>query len=124
MHRNIRSFGGDPENITIFGESAGGASVNYQVKRRRKIDFNKQIEAESSQNVTGPINFICFCQRSCGPDSVPSQQGAGEESHLPERRRPLPLGPQQAATQDCTAGLSPLHWTFIQLTREKKLKLL
>uniref|UniRef100_A0A8C5BLF9 Carboxylic ester hydrolase n=1 Tax=Gadus morhua TaxID=8049 RepID=A0A8C5BLF9_GADMO len=31
VKRNIEAFGGNPDNITIFGQSAGAASVNYQM---------------------------------------------------------------------------------------------
>lgn len=31
VKNNIEFFGGDPNKITIFGQSAGGASVQYQL---------------------------------------------------------------------------------------------
>jgi para-nitrobenzyl esterase len=49
VQRNIESFGGDPDNVTIFGESAGGALVNYlMVIPRSEGLFNKAISQSAS----------------------------------------------------------------------------
>ncbi|EIW77366.1 alpha beta-hydrolase [Coniophora puteana RWD-64-598 SS2] len=44
VQRNIRSFGGDPQNVAIAGESAGGASVVMQIAAyggQREVPFRR-----------------------------------------------------------------------------------
>ncbi len=44
VQRNIRSFGGDPSNVTIFGLSAGGQAVNLlMVSPQAKRKFHRAI---------------------------------------------------------------------------------
>lgn len=44
VKQNVSHFGGDPNNITIFGESAGGASVHYHtISEMSKDLFHKAI---------------------------------------------------------------------------------
>lgn len=47
VKKNIKNFGGDPENITIFGESAGGASCTYHLVSPMSKGLFKRIIAMS-----------------------------------------------------------------------------
>lgn len=56
VRQNIGSFGGDPESVTIFGESAGGASVHYMtLSPLTKGLFHRAIPMSGSAN--GPSAF-------------------------------------------------------------------
>lgn len=49
---NIRNFGGDSDNITLFGESAGGASVIYHLQNPRTEGLFHKAIAQSGVTLT------------------------------------------------------------------------
>ncbi len=55
LHKNISAFGGDPNKITIMGQSAGAASVNYLTASPLAKGLFKRVIAESGTNyMNGP----------------------------------------------------------------------
>jgi len=55
VHRNIKKFGGDRDNVTIFGESAGGLSVHAHLASPRSAGlFNHAIAQSGAYSPTEP----------------------------------------------------------------------
>ena len=51
IHENIAAFGGDPDNVTIFGESAGGASVSLLPLIKGSQKYFQKVIAQSGSPV-------------------------------------------------------------------------
>ena len=51
IHENIAGFGGDPDNVTIFGESAGGASVTLLPLVEGSHEYFHRVIAQSGTPV-------------------------------------------------------------------------
>lgn len=50
VHDNIRQFGGDPDRVTLFGQSAGGAAVEYQAIYPKNRGLFQRIIAQSGSS--------------------------------------------------------------------------
>ena len=56
IHDNIDRFGGDPDNVTIFGQSGGGAKVlALMTSPYAKGLFHKAINQSGATNTLGPV---------------------------------------------------------------------
>ena len=54
MKENVRNFGGDPENVTLMGESAGSISVGYHMMSPlSKGLFHKAVSCSGTANFPG-----------------------------------------------------------------------
>ena len=58
VKRNIGAFGGDPNNVTIFGESAGGTAVMLLMVMPQSEGLFQKVIAESAWGLYTPISHL------------------------------------------------------------------
>jgi para-nitrobenzyl esterase len=86
VQRNARSFGGDPRNVTIFGESAGGLSVHSQLASPLAAGLFDRAIVESGAYLLAPPTLA---SAEAAGATVASQAGCADQTAACLRSLPV-----------------------------------
>jgi carboxylesterase type B len=85
VHENARSFNGDPNRITLGGQSAGSFSVHYHVTYPPSWPYFRNVVHQSGSIFTSKRVFISTCEASKRANAIINSLGCLSTMNVPDR---------------------------------------
>jgi para-nitrobenzyl esterase len=113
VQANIARFGGDPHNVTIFGESAGAQDVGLQqLSPLARGLFHKAIEESGTAGFGVPPRTLA--QNEALGEAIVRAAGARDHPSADDLRRLPPRALVKAAEHTAVPGLSDATYIWLQ----------